>query len=108
LRDPDSTLIFPLSPERCFLAGPVFRQDKWPLRVGPVQLAPGQANALSLQIAFHARETVIASPSCDSQALCSDLANVLANHRNNFTCQLAPIKPYWGDSPARLLIDLRI
>jgi hypothetical protein len=108
LRDPGSTLIFPLSPERCFLAGPLFQQDKWPLRVGPIQLAPGKAHALSLQIAFHARETVIASPLCHSQALSSALASVLANHRYNFISQLEPIKPYWGDSPARLLIDSRI
>jgi hypothetical protein len=108
LRDADSSLVYPLSPDRCFVAGPLFRRTKWPVRIGQVQLEPGQAHRLSLQMAYNARKTVIASPHHQSEELRSDLARVMANHTDNMRASFKSIRPYWGESPSRLLVDLRI
>ncbi|HEX9944707.1 MAG TPA: DUF4238 domain-containing protein [Thermoanaerobaculia bacterium] len=108
LRDKDSSLVLPLSPTRCFVAGPLFRKEKWPLRIGELQLKPSQAHDLSLQFAFNARETVISAPEHQSASLIADLAKVLANHPYNFRASLEDPKPFWGESPGRLLTDSRM
>lgn len=96
LKDFKGSLVFPLSPTKCFVAGPLFREGRWPLRVGEARLEPGQARRLSLQIAFNARETVISNPSHCSTDLITDLKEVLANHPHNFRRTLESFKPYWG------------
>ena len=108
LKNKDSSVVLPLSPERCFVAGPLFREKKWPLRIGDIQLEPGQAQKLSLQLAFNARETVISAPEYQSPSLLSDLADSLANHPYNFRAYLEEFKPYWGVSPERLFSNLTI
>lgn len=92
----DSSLVMPLSPTRCFVAGPLLRRDSPPLRVGEVDLTDAHVRGLNRAFARNARRSVIARIADDSPEMRSTLSEVLCLHPDNLRQWTVP--PYWGPS----------
>jgi hypothetical protein len=90
------SLVFPLSPTKCFLAGPSAIDNRPPVVPHAREFGKEETDALNEMLAFHARREVITLPSNDNADFRELLERSLANGRlrNDATKNL--VRPYWG------------
>jgi hypothetical protein len=87
-------LIYPMTPFRCFVAGP--NREENPIRVVPpnVELVDSQLWTLNEHIAKTARRSVIAQPSSDDSSFRAILKNSLGIARSFERASILP--EFWG------------
>ena len=93
LKDESSIVFFPLSPRKCFVAGPF---EEWLLSVKHERLSPGEATHISGLLAANAHKTVISRTDDDSEVLRNLLGHTLASKEYVHAEVIDPSCKYWG------------
>lgn len=90
------SLVFPLSPTKCFLAGPYAAQNPIPVVPQSPELGRDETDAMNEMLAFHARREVITLPSNDGAEFRQLLERSLANSQLRSDWKRKLTRPYWG------------
>jgi hypothetical protein len=90
------TLLYPLSPTKCFLVGPDPPTGPIPVIPRSYDLKVEDTDSLNKVLADNAREEVITTPSYDSPALRHLLELSLGNKMLRRDWKKQDAKPYWG------------
>ena len=94
IRDEGSLLLCPLSPSRCFMAGPQVEGDQWPSRYRPHRMNAGDAERINVAIAAESA-SVIAPDTVERTQLDELLEKYLGSNRVERTFSSTK-EAWWG------------
>jgi hypothetical protein len=92
-----TTVFYPLSPDRCFVAGPALAEELPQIVPDGRSVTDAQRAAVNRLMASFARKSVIASPQANDMALRAELEPVLGQRWLALSRARRFLPEHWGD-----------